>query len=178
LPDTLKERDGDSLDPRPSELRLYPEAGSGFRLEAPDGRAIEAGALRDGLREVVSSDGLRWTLRETATGETAGFVLEAADAERGREIARSARRPTGPGLEPWAFHLADGRVFLAAPTIENEAGYELHGWEVRGAYWIAGRQGARWTLRATAAGRRLRGDEAVLVLLAAEILAAGDGSTD
>jgi hypothetical protein len=47
---------------------------------------------------------------------------------------------------------------------------------VRGAYWTAGREGSHWTLRPTAAGRRLRGEGAALVLFAAELLAVEDGS--
>jgi hypothetical protein len=178
LPDTLKEKGGEPFELWRSELRLCPAAGGGFRLEAPDGQAIQAGELREGRRDVVCPDGQRWTLRESAASDPAGFVLEVADAEGGREIARSARGSTGPGFDTLAFYLADGRVFLAAPAIGQEVGYELHGWEVRGAYWIAGRQGSGWTLRPTAAGRRLRGDRVVLVLLAAELVAAEAGSAD
>jgi hypothetical protein len=175
LPDTLKERGEEPFDPRRSELRLCPKAGGGFRLEASGGWAIETGALRDGRHAVVSSDGRRWTLREATATDAGGVVLEVAGPEGFREAARSVRG-SRPGIEPLAFYLADGRVFLAAPGIGAEAGYDLHGWEVRGAYWTARRQGSCWMLSPTAAGRRLSGSEAILVLLAAEILAAGISS--
>jgi len=177
LPDTLKERGEDPFDPKLSELRLYPRAGGGFRLEAPGRWWIESGVLGEGRHEVESSDRRGWTLREASGPDARAIVLEVAVPEGFREVARS-ERASGTGREPLAFYLGDGRVFFAAPGDAPEARYELHGWEVRGAYWTAGRQGAHWTFSPTAAGRRLQGSEAILVLFAAEILATESSSED
>jgi hypothetical protein len=170
LPDTLKDTGEDSFDPRRSELRLCSKAEGGFRLEAPGRWWLETAALGDARHEIASSDPREWTLRSTSGPDASAVVLEVAGPEGIREVARSERR-AGTGLEPLAFYLSDGRVFFAASGNGSEASYELHGWEVRGAYWTAARQGAHWTLSPTAAGRRLRGSEALLVLFAAEIIA-------
>ena len=177
MPDTLKETGEYPFDPRRSELCLCPRAEGGFRLEAPGRWWLETGAFGDARREVASSDRRAWTLREASGPDARGIVLEAAVPEGFREVARS-QRGSGTGREPLAFYLSDGRVFLAAHGSVPEVRYELHGWEVRGAYWTAGRQGSHWTISPTAAGRRLAGSEAILVLFAAEILAAEGSSED
>lgn len=170
MPDTLKDTGEDSFDPRRSELRLGSRAEGGFRLEAPGRWWLETATLGCARHEIASSDRREWTLREASGPDASAMVLEAAGPEGFQELARS-ERSSGTGLEPWAFYLGDGRVFFAAAGSGSEARYELHGWEVRGAYWTAARQGAHWTLSPTAAGRRLRGCEALLVLFAAEIIA-------
>ena len=177
MPDTLKDIGEDSFDPRRSELRLCSRAEGGFRLEAPGRWWLETGAIGGARHEVASSDRREWTLREASGPNASAVVLEVAGPEGFGEVARS-ERGSGTGLEPLAFYLSDGRVFFAASGNGSEAGYELHGWEVRGAYWKATRQGAHWTLSPTAAGRRLRGSEAILVLFAAEIIATEGSSED
>lgn len=96
-----------------------------------------------------------------------GFVLETAAP--GREIARSDRgQAVGAGV-----FLEDGRCFWIVPRVGVHRRYELRGWEVEGAYWIAEWHGTGWSLSATPAGERLSADE-VVVLFAAEIVAARD----
>ena len=172
MPDTLKDKGEDSFDPRLSSLRLSSKAEGGFRLEAPGRWWLESGAIGSARCRVASSDRREWTLRQASGPDASAVVLEVAGPEGFREMARSERN-SGTGLEPLAIYLSDGRVFFAASGHGSEIGYELHGWEVRGAYWTAARQGAHWTLSPTPAGRRLRGSEAILVLLAAEIMATG-----
>lgn len=154
------------MDPsRCCEFRLAPTSGGGFRLESERGAEYVIGPPDGGRRTVDAGDRL-WVLRSSSSRP--GFVLETATTP-GREIARSDRGPAGGA----GVFLEDGRCFWIVPRIGAHRRYELRGWEVEGAYWIAEPHGAEWFLSATPAGEWLRADEVVL-LFAAEIIAERD----
>lgn len=162
-------RGGDRLDPRCCEFRLVTTPGGGFRLESARGVGYAIGPPDDGLR-TVEGGGRLWVLRTSPSHS--GFVLESA-SEPGREVARTVRDPTvGVGI-----FLEDGRCFWIVPRVDVQRRYELRGWEVDGAYWVAEPRGEDWCLSPTPAGAFLQPDEIVL-LFAAEIVAArGDSAT-
>jgi len=137
--------------------------GGGFRLESARGVGYAIGPDDGGLR-TVEAGGRSWALRTSPS--CSGFVLESA-TQPGREAARTEREPAaGVGV-----FLEDGRCFLIVPRVDARRRYELRGWEVDGAYWVAEPCGAAWCLSPTPAGALLQADELV-VLFAAEIVAA------
>jgi len=69
--------------------------------------------------------------------------------------------------------LGDGRLFTISPRVDDPPGYDLSGWEVPGAYWIARLEQGRWSLSPTPAGTMLPDDETLVVLFAAELMLTG-----
>jgi len=164
LPDILTERGEDRLAPRCYELRVVRTPGGGFRLRSSDHDELVVGEP-DGDRRTVKAGERSWALRRSTKRQ--GWVLEAS-APPGKELARTDR-DDGPGAAV-SVYLDDGRVFWIVPHVDAEPRYELRGWEVDAAYWIARADGAEWSLAATPAGTGLQDSDPLVVLLAAEII--------
>jgi len=149
---------------------LIPEAG-GFRLEVdgtaalivrpePSGWQLDGGATKG------------WRLNRQRSGAD-GFVLRRAGED---EAGRTMRHP-GSGSEAGLSYLLldDGRLFRVVLRGPRDARFELLGWETPGAYLVARPEQVGWSIRPTAAGECLERTESMLILFAAEVLAADGG---
>ena len=152
---------------QPYALRPTPE---GFRLARSDGYVIEAASVANGWL-VRSGDGLLDSVLRELHGDGGGFVLEdrASSTARGRtsRLATAASDRAAVSIV-----LDDGRVFSIVPGRAGEPGYDLAGWAGPGAYWRATRSADGWELSPTIAGLLLEGAGVLVVLFAAEVLAA------
>jgi hypothetical protein len=144
-------------------------AGGGLRLE-PAGRApMELLPDGDGWAIEVDGEDGTWRVRAEAPH---GFVLVAGD---GRELGRTQGLPgVGDEANLSFLLLEDGRLFRVVLRGPRDGRFELLGWETPGAYLVARPGDARWTISPTAACGGLSDLRAILILFAAEIVAAED----
>jgi hypothetical protein len=152
---------------------LTPDADGGFRLgergmgswtarPAPDGWTVEGTAIGSTRLAIRRSEAGPW--RRTLVGG-----LGSGEAELGGTLPDRDDRPG-------ALLLSDGRLFRLALRGPLDPRWELSGAFRVGAYLVARPAGGDvWTIEAGPAGCELPGLESVLILLAAELRAAGAG---
>lgn len=138
---------------RTGRILVQPESDGGFRVE---GQGIEASwrMLRD-------------------DGPNGGFVVLAPEA--GRELGRSVGQGRlGLRREMRYVLLGDGSLFRVAPAGSGAGGFDVSGYETEGPYLTARLEPGGWRIAPTPACYGLEDLRVLSVLVAAEILAAGE----
>ena len=157
----------------PTDRRLVPVSG-GFRLERRRSDTIELAVSEDGWR-LTGPDALDGgsLTRDTDCG---GFVLRHPDGVEAGRTMRTDGTAIGEGSS--YLIVEDGRLFRIVLRGPRDARFELLGWETSGAYIVARPGSNDWMLCHTAAGKNLKDNDSMMILFAAEILAADEGFGD